>query len=87
MSFVQTTNEIDVLIVVGYTDVRKKGLFWSMARKTELVPTLECPQLDVYSCASRAEVHEGTARQCPLPVDIGLEVRYIVVFSLSLIHI
>ena len=69
MSFVQTTNEIDVLIVVGYTDVRKKGLFWSMARKTELVPTLECPQLDVYSCASRAEVHEGTARQCPLPID------------------
>ena len=33
------------------------------------MPTLECPQLDLHSSASRAEAHEGTARQCPLPID------------------
>ena len=59
---------IKFLIVMGSTDVRK-GLFWSEARRTELLPTLECPQRELYSCASRAEAPEGTARQCPLPID------------------
>ena len=49
------------------------------------MPALECPQLDVYSCASRAEAHEGTARQCPLPIDkpTAVEVTSTVVASLA----
>ena len=53
-----TTDGINVLIVMGSTDVRIYS-----GQRTDLLPTLVYPELDMHSCASRTEQKHTRGRR------------------------